>query len=138
MLELMSRLMLCHFTTEHLFAISQAFERPYRHKQNLQKDLLALYKAGLVNRQEVLSEGAGANMYYYYLKPQALDFLYEPDDAQELRQVEALFRPVSLGHQHHQFVLMATLLVKLETSLKQLGGAISHFTRGNYFTINTK
>ncbi len=138
MLDILARLMQCPLTTDQIFLISQAFKKPYTHKQNLRTDLLKLLHAGVVNRQELLSPGAGQNMLYYYLKPAALDLLYEPDTAQEFKKIEALFTPVALGNQSHQFNLVSEFLVKFELSLHRLGGAITHFTRENFFIIRTK
>lgn len=99
---------------------------------------MKLVRAKLVNRAEILSPGAGQNMYYYYLKPAALDFIYEPDTAQEMKKIEALFTPVALGNQGHQFNLVSGFLVLFEVSLHLLGGTIVHFTRENFFIIRTK
>lgn len=138
MLDTLALLMQCRFTVDQLLSLSQTFELPYSHKTNLQRDMLKLYRTGLVNRDEWLKKGAGQNEYYYFLKPAALEHLYDPDTVAELKKVEALFTPVGTAYQYHQLGLMANLLVQLEVSLFMLGGKVVHFTRENFFYIKTR
>jgi hypothetical protein len=124
--EILAALIKSPLDARQLLLLSSAFEQPFTHERLVRRRLSRLVEAGLVNRYQYATVGAGAVNYY---KPTRLGYrMIEGAKAQ--LPPRSYFAEVSMAMQKHTRAL-ADFTVKTHTSAHQNGIQIGGFYREN-------